>query len=180
MLIVLRENQLCKTSTQHRKNSKQSSRLQPQRDSCFAIICVRPSIKCFRMPSFCWPIFLSYLLTELKLTGFITFITSDLLQMNSLNNQHSRACANIYAVACVLHSNNLLVCPRSAIFKPLSTQSQLCDECYNHTHARVGETARSTTACSACRADQKTLQTSPFFLLLRKFSLKQYFISLMK
>ena len=120
--------------------------------------------------------FLPHLLKELKLNDFITFITSDLLQMNSLNNQHSRAGANIYAVACVLHSNNLLICPCSAIFKPLSTQSQLCDECYNHTHARVGETARSTTARSACRADQNCL----FFLLLRKFSLKQYLMSLMK
>ena len=35
MLIVLRENQLCKTSTRHRKNSKQSGTVAI--DSCFAL-----------------------------------------------------------------------------------------------------------------------------------------------
>ena len=36
MLIVLRENYLCKTSTQHRKNSKQNGI-----DSCFALFRAR-------------------------------------------------------------------------------------------------------------------------------------------
>ena len=35
MLIVLRENQFCKTSTRHRKNSKQSGIVAI--DSCFAL-----------------------------------------------------------------------------------------------------------------------------------------------
>ena len=39
MLIVLRENQLCKTSTRHRKNSKQSAIVAI--DSCFALFGAR-------------------------------------------------------------------------------------------------------------------------------------------
>ena len=39
MLIVLRENKLCKTSTRHRKNSKQSGIVAI--DSCFALFGAR-------------------------------------------------------------------------------------------------------------------------------------------
>ena len=39
MLIVLRENELCKTSTRHRKNSKQSGIVAI--DSCFALLGAR-------------------------------------------------------------------------------------------------------------------------------------------
>ena len=37
MLIVLRENELCKTSTRHRKNSKQCGIVAIDVDSCFAL-----------------------------------------------------------------------------------------------------------------------------------------------